>query len=118
MLPENDHFFLEVGPLAALLALRWPLGRILAPGLGAWRTLGHLWQTPNHKSYCQIALNSSIWAMNPCTCISRISDTISYALGPGDTKNDAKTTSRSTHIEFQKKGNHEFGHETALDGSI
>ena len=32
-----------------------------------------------------------------------LTDTISYALGPGDTKNDAKTTSRSTHIEFQTK---------------
>ena len=45
-------------------------------------------------------------------------DTISYGLGPADTKNDAKRTSRSTHIESQKNKKNEVGHETALDGSI
>ena len=35
--------------------------------------------------------------------LADLTDTISYALGPGDTKNDAKTTSQSTNIEFQKK---------------
>ena len=29
-------------------------------------------------------------------------DTISYALGPGVTKNDVKLTARSTHIKSQK----------------
>ena len=47
-----------------------------------------------------------------------LTDTISYAVWPGDAKNDAKTTSRSTHIESQKRKNHEFGYEMALDGSI
>ena len=38
-----------------------------------------------------------------------LTDTICCALGPGDTKNDEKTTSRSTHRIT--KYNHEFGHE-------
>ena len=33
-----------------------------------------------------------------------LTDTISYALGPGDTKNEPKTTSRSTHIESKNLG--------------
>ena len=50
--------------------------------------------------------------------LSGLTDTISYAFGPGDAKHDVKTTSRNAHVEFQKTENHEFGHEMALDGSI
>ena len=44
-----------------------------------------------------------------------LTDTISYALGPRDAKNDAKTTSRNTPSNQE---NFEFGHEMARDGSI
>ena len=50
--------------------------------------------------------------------LSDLTDTISYAFGPGDAKNDAETTSCHTHTEFQKTKNHKIGHETILNGSI
>ena len=102
---KMNTFFWEVGPLAALLALRWPLGRILAPGPGAWRTLGHLWQAPNHKNCYELLKQPHLGNESMYLHLPDLADTISYALGPGDRKTNAKTTSRSTYIESPTKKN-------------
>ena len=48
-----------------------------------------------------------------------LTDTISYALGPGNAKKFMQKRHYAVHTSnLKKKKNHEFGDETALDGSI